>query len=70
MTVTSTMSRTDVVLVAMRRELQERRNSIDAAADVAEITLTIRLQPGTSWIRATQYAEERIMRARSQRPTG
>lgn len=68
--ISSTGSRTDAVLAAMAREIRDRRLSIDAADDIAEIRLTIRMRAGTAWIERTQYSEERIMRARLQRATG
>lgn len=66
----STGSRTDVILATLRREILDRRTAIDAADDIAEIRLTIRLRAGTAWVERTQYSEERIMRARLQRATG
>lgn len=61
------MSRAAAVLAAMQRELQERKVGLDASAEVAEVTVTVKLTPGTSWVRSVEYTERRIMRAREQR---
>ena len=53
-------SRTDAVLRAVREDLERRRLQLDAADDVVSITLTIKLQVGTAWVRGTRYEEERL----------
>jgi hypothetical protein len=65
--VTPTPTRSTIVLAAIQREIADRRLSIDGSTDIAEITVTVKLQAGTTWIRGTQYCEERIVRARTQR---
>jgi hypothetical protein len=61
------LTRTDAILSAIRRELADRRGSIDGSENIAEIRISIWLKPGTTWIERTQYSEERIVRARMQR---
>ena len=60
-------TRSGQVLTAIQRMIAERRASIDAAADIAEITIRVRVQPGATYVRGTQYSEERVMRIRDQR---
>lgn len=52
-------SRSDAVLAAIRRELASRRAYLDAAPDVVEITVTLKLQAGTTWVRGVVWQEER-----------
>lgn len=60
------MTRTQAVLGAIQRELKERQPSLDGAAEVSEVQLTVRLQAGTTWVRGTEYREERVFRTRQQ----
>jgi hypothetical protein len=60
----------DAILAAVRRELEQRRAHLDAADDVGEVTVTVKLQAGTTWVRGVAWREERMVRARGQRLTG
>ncbi len=68
--ISSTGSRSDAILTRLRREILDRRTSIDAADDIAEIRVVIRMKAGTAWIDRVQYSEERIVRPRLQRAVG
>lgn len=59
--------RSAAILRAVTKEIQDRAGLIDACEELAEVTVTVKLQAGTSWVRSTTYTEERIARARSQR---
>lgn len=61
------MSRSDVILQALREQVALRKSAIDGAADLAEVTITVKLQAGTTWLRGTTYSEERIVRSRDNR---
>ena len=52
----------DAILAAVRREIELRRAIIDASSDLGEVTITIRLQAGTSWVRGLIWEEERVYR--------
>lgn len=56
------LTRTAVILDAVRKRLEESRASIDRAEDLGEVTLTIRLNAGTTHVRSVGYSEERINR--------
>lgn len=53
---------TEAVLAAVRRELEQRRTHIDGSEDVGAITLTVKLNAGTTWVRGVTYTEERVYR--------
>lgn len=59
-------TRTDIVLEAVQRELEARRSHLDSAGDVGEVTITVKLNAGTTWVRGVVYHEERVYR--SSRP--
>jgi hypothetical protein len=61
------MTRSAAILAALQREITDRRASLDAMSDLATVTVTVKLSPGTMFVRGTQYSEERIVRARDQR---
>lgn len=61
------MSRTDAILQEIQKLLTLRRRELDSASDLAEVTLTVKLQAGTTWVRGTQYSEERVVRSRDNR---
>lgn len=63
----SASSRSAAILAVIQREINDRRASIDASNDLAEVTITVKLQAGTQWVRGTQYCEERIMKVREPR---
>lgn len=63
----STPTRSSIVLAALQKEIAERRSHLDTATDIAEVTVTVKLQAGTTWVRGTHYCEERVMRARGDR---
>lgn len=52
----------DAILAAVRREIEQRRAMIDAAGDLGEVSVRIRLQAGTVAIRSVLWEEERIYR--------
>lgn len=52
----------EAVLAAVRREVEQRRGVLDAATDLGEVTITVRLQAGTSWVRGVSWQEERVYR--------
>lgn len=62
-----TPTRSSVILQALTREVRLRQPSIDTATDLAEITITVKLQAGTGWVRGTKYQEERVMQQRAVR---
>lgn len=65
------MTRAEVIVQALAREVRQRATSIDASPDVAEVTVTVKLQAGTTWVRGTVYQEQRVMRSRENaRSTG
>lgn len=57
-------TRTGAILRAVARELRQRAVVIDASTDLAEVTVTVKLQAGTTWVRGTEFREERVYRAR------
>lgn len=57
-----TTTRAQAVLEAVRRELAERRAHLDAADNITEVTITVKLQPGTTTVRGTVYHDERTVR--------
>lgn len=57
-------TRTAAITAAIRKELGERTELIDRAEDLAEVTITIKLQAGTSWVRGVVWQEERVCRQR------
>lgn len=56
------LSRTDIILLAVRKRLEEQRAVIDSALDLGEVTLTVRLNAGTLHVRSIGYSEERVNR--------
>jgi len=56
------VTRAGVLLAAVQHEIESRRASIDRAEDLAEVTVTLRLQAGTSWLRGVVWREERLCR--------
>lgn len=52
----------DALLTAFRREVEQRRTQLDGATDLGEVTVTLRLQAGTSWVRGVVWGEERVYR--------
>lgn len=58
------MSRSEVIVQALAREVRQRAASIDGSDDVAEVTVTVKLQAGTTWVRGTVYQEQRVVRSR------
>lgn len=53
---------TDAIVATIRRELEQRRALLEAATDLGEVTIRVRLQAGTPWIRGVVWEEERIYR--------
>lgn len=58
---------TDAVVLAIRRELDGRRALLDASGDVAEVTITVKLQVGTTSVRGVVYQEQRLFRVGDER---
>lgn len=47
---------------ALSQELHDRRAHLDASTNLAEVTVTIKLQAGTTWVRGVVWQEERLCR--------
>lgn len=60
-------SRSSVILETLAKEIASRRAHLDAATDLTVVTVTIKLEAGTSWVRGTSYTEEHLVRVRSGR---
>lgn len=56
------MTRTEAILAALTKEVEERRRMIDGAEDLGEVSLTVRLQAGTTLVRGVVWEEERVYR--------
>ena len=61
-TLSKEVSRTDLLQSTVRRELERRRAHLDAAADLGEVTISVRLTAGSLWVRGVTYQEERVCR--------
>lgn len=48
---------------AVRKQLDMRRVSLDQADDLGDVTITIKLQAGSCWVRGVIWEEERVMRS-------
>lgn len=57
-------TRAEVIAAALRKEVIERAASLDRADDLGEVTVTIKLQAGTTWVRSVVWQEERFCRQR------
>lgn len=57
-----TAKRTDVILDAVRRALLERRTLFDAALDLGEVTVCVKLHAGTNVVKALVVTDERVRR--------
>lgn len=55
-------TRTAAIIQAVLEQLEARRALLDRAEDLGQLTLTVRLNAGTTVVRAVGVAEERIMR--------
>lgn len=53
---------TDAIAAAVRREIEQRRSLLDAATDLGQVTIQVRLHAGTTSIRGVVWEEERIYR--------
>jgi hypothetical protein len=53
---------TDAILATLRREIEQRRAVLDAAGDLGEVTLRVRLHAGTSTVKGVVWEEERVYR--------
>lgn len=60
--VTAVIGCADAILAAIRRELEQRRAVLDGASDLGEVTVRVRLQAGTTWVRGVVWEEERVYR--------
>lgn len=60
-------TRASVILNALAQEVRMRASIIDKDDELAEVTVTVKLQAGTTWVRGTEYHEERISRRRDHR---
>jgi hypothetical protein len=54
------------VLRAIQRELAQRTKHLDDSDDIAEVTIKVRLNAGTTWVRGVEYTDLRVYRARQQ----
>lgn len=59
----------DAILQAVKREVDQRRQHLDGSDDVGEVTVTVKLQAGTTWVRGVIWQEERLCRTRHQGPS-
>lgn len=59
---TSTASRTDVLMAAIRHEIESRRQHLDSADDIGSVCLEVKLAAGTTFVRGVVYQEERVCR--------
>lgn len=57
-------TRTSAIADAIRQELSARRERLDADDKLGEVTVTVKLQAGTSWVRGVVWQEERVCRVR------
>lgn len=55
-------TRTQAIAAAITRELDRRRLLIDVATDLGEVTITVRLQAPSAWVRGVEWTEERVYR--------
>ena len=58
----SNRTRTVNIAEAIRQQLVDRQAMRDGADDLAEVSFTVKLQAGTTRVRAVQYSEERVIR--------
>ena len=56
--------RSVAILAAIREQVELRRLLLDHADDLGAITVTIKLQAGTAWVRGVIWEEERVCRTR------
>jgi len=55
-------SRTRALAQAIQRELSTRKAHLDAATDLSEVTVTVKLQAGTTWVRGVVWQEQTVLR--------
>lgn len=53
---------TRALAAALQQELTARRDYLDAATDIAEVCVTVKLQAGTTWVRGVVWEEEKTRR--------
>lgn len=58
------VTRSEAISAAVRAQLAERAALLDKAEDLGEITITVKIQAGTTWIRGVVWQEERVCRQR------
>ena len=61
------VSRTDAILAAVKRQLEERRTLLDRGADIGAVTVTVKLHVGTAEVKSVVCSDERINRRLSDR---
>lgn len=61
---TETQTLTRALGSAIARELEARRGYLDAATDLGEVQVTVKLQAGTTWVRGVVWREEKACRSR------
>lgn len=59
------LTRTETILAIVRQQLIARATLIDAATDLAELQISVRLDAGTNIVRSVQVLEERFYRRRA-----
>lgn len=57
-------SRTAVILAAIQRQLELRRQLFDRADDLGEVAVTVKLDAGTAVVRAVVVTDLRVARRR------
>lgn len=60
-------SRTDAILAAVKRQLEERRALLDRGVDIGAVTITVKLHVGTIDIKSIVCSDERITRRLADR---
>lgn len=54
--------RADAIKRALALEAARHAASWDVAEDLGAVTITLKIQAGTSWVRGVTYTEERVLR--------
>ena len=57
-------TRTEMLLAEVTREIASRRLAIDAAQDLGEVTISVKLVAGLTRVRGVVWQEERVARIR------
>ena len=55
-----TRSRSEILLAEVTRQIAERRAHLDAATDLGEISIIVKMNAGTTRVRGVIWHEERV----------